>query len=45
MTGQLLALALLESDDAVVRGVLATATDLDGLRARLETTGTAATTA
>jgi hypothetical protein len=36
MTGQRLALALLESDDSVVRAVLATATDLDGLRARLD---------
>jgi hypothetical protein len=37
LTGQRLALALLGSDDSVVRAVLATATDLDGLRARLET--------
>jgi len=36
MTGPRLALALLESDDPVVRAVLATATDIDGLRARLE---------
>ena len=45
MTGQLLALALLDTDDAVVRLVLATATDLDGLRAQLEATGAAAPTA
>jgi hypothetical protein len=45
MTGQLLALALLESDDAVVRGVLATATDLDGLRIRLQTVGAESPTA
>jgi Clp amino terminal domain, pathogenicity island component len=36
MTGQRLALALIESDDPVVGAVLATATDLDGLRARIE---------
>jgi hypothetical protein len=36
MTGQRLLLALLGSDDAVVAAVLATATDLDGLRARVE---------
>jgi hypothetical protein len=36
MTGRRLALALLECDDSVVRAVLATASDLDGLRARLE---------
>jgi hypothetical protein len=45
MTGQRLALALLESDDPVVHAVLATGTDLDGLRARLETTVTGAPTA
>jgi Clp amino terminal domain, pathogenicity island component len=37
MTGQRLLLALLTSDDAVVGAVLATATDLDGLRIRVET--------
>jgi hypothetical protein len=37
MTGPRLALALLDSDDTGVRAVLATATDLDDLRGRLET--------
>ncbi len=45
LTGQRLALALLESDDSVVRAVLSTATDLDGLRTRLETTVPSAPTA
>lgn len=36
MTGQQLALALTGCDDPVVQAVLATATDLDGLRARLQ---------
>jgi hypothetical protein len=45
MTGPRLALALLESDDTVVRAVLATATDLEGLRGRLETAVTATRTA
>jgi Clp amino terminal domain, pathogenicity island component len=42
MTGQRLLLALLTSDDTVVGAVLATATDLDGLRARVETAVTPA---
>jgi len=45
MSGRRLALALLDCDDAGVRGVLATATDLDGLRARLDTVEAAAPTA
>jgi hypothetical protein len=45
LTGRRLALALLESDDSVVRAVLAGATDLDGLRARLETAVPTAPTA
>ncbi|WP_151081464.1 Clp protease N-terminal domain-containing protein [Nocardioides cynanchi] len=45
MTGRRLALALLDSEDAGVRGVLATATDLDGLRARLEAADVVAPTA
>jgi hypothetical protein len=45
MTGQRLALALLKSDDSVVRAVLATATDLDGLRSRLRADATAAPSA
>jgi ATP-dependent Clp protease ATP-binding subunit ClpA len=36
MTGQRLVLALIDSDDTVVGTILATATDLDGLRARIE---------
>ena len=36
MTGGRLVLALIECDDPAVQAVLATATDLDGLRARIE---------
>jgi hypothetical protein len=36
MTGERLVLALLDCDDPQVRAVLATATDLDGMRVRLE---------
>ncbi len=36
MTGRRLVLALIACDDPTVRAVLATATDLDGLRARIE---------
>lgn len=36
MTGRRLVLALIDCDDPAVHAVLATATDLEGLRARIE---------